>query len=66
VVVLQDQPQAEVLLRVDQPEVTGVGEVKHQPALLCGPHLPLLQQQELHFTAERTARRLIQGIYSHG
>lgn len=59
--VLQDQVQAEVLLRVDQPEVTGGGQVKGQPALLCSPHFPTLQQQELHFTEERTAC-WIQGI----
>lgn len=53
--VLQDQVQAEVLLRVDQPEVNGVAQVKDLPALLCSPHFSLFQQKELHFAGERTA-----------
>lgn len=60
--VLQDQMQAEVLLRVVQPEVTGGGQVKGQPALLCRPQFSLFQQQELHFAEERRVCNRIQGI----
>lgn len=51
--VLQNQVQAEVLLRVEQPEVTGGCQVKNQPALLCSPNISLVQQQQLRFTGER-------------
>lgn len=53
VAVLQDQVQSKVLLGVYQPEVTGSGQVKHQPAVLCSPDLSLVQQQQLHFTGKR-------------
>lgn len=60
--VLQDQVQAEVLLGVNQPEVTGGRQVKGQPAHLSRPHFSLVQQQELHFAGERKVCKWIQGV----
>lgn len=60
--VLQEQVQAEVLLRVVQPMVSGGGQVNGQPALLCRPQFSLLQQQQLRFTEERKEFHSVQGI----
>lgn len=52
--VLQHQMQAEVVLRIVQPEVTCGGQVKGQPAFLCGPQFSLFQQQKLQVTEDQT------------
>lgn len=52
--VLQHQMQAEVVLRIVQPEVTCGGQVKGQPAFLCRPKLSLFQQQKLQITEDQT------------
>lgn len=53
VLVLQDQVQSKVLLRVDHPEVSGEGQVKNQPALIWSLNVLTVQQQQLGFTKKR-------------
>lgn len=58
---LQGQLQTQVPARVQDPVVTGGCHVKHQPALLCCPDHPRVQQKQVRLPGRGDDQKFSQG-----